>query len=206
MGDSEELSRASIPDVEAIKPAALEALASGRARSLESFERETAKRLGLSSKQRTYCIGGSATALFSNRFEKARSELHHEGLIEYPTHGKVRLTEAGRSADGEKPAASAGDAPAIADEPARSRAASSLSRPRRSLPRSCGRGCRWRWPSSACCCVSRVRLRCWAWHAASGRSGCSCMIARARRTRVRSSSLHRGRRLRWVRARSCSAS
>ena len=118
MGDSEELSRASIPDVEAIKPAALEALASGRARSLESFERETAKRLGLSPKQRTYRIGGSATALFSNRFEKARSELHHEGLIEYPTHGKVRLTEAGRSAEGEKPSASVGDAPAIVDEPA----------------------------------------------------------------------------------------
>lgn len=118
MGDSEELSRASIPAVEAIKPAALEALASGRARSLESFEHETAKRLGLSSKQRAYRIGGSATALFSNRFEKARSELHREGLIEYPTRGKVRLTEAGRSAEGEKPAASVGDAPATADEPA----------------------------------------------------------------------------------------
>lgn len=118
MGDSEESLRASIPDIEAIKPTALEALASGRARSLESFESETAKRLGLSSKQRACRIGGSATALFSNRFEKARSELHREGLIEYPTRGKVRLTEAGRSTEGEKPAASVGDAPATADEPA----------------------------------------------------------------------------------------
>lgn len=93
MGDSEGISREDIPDITVIKTVVLQALESGRQRSLESCEHEAAKRLGLSKGQRAYRISGSATTLFSNRFEKARSELHREGLIEYPSRGKVRLTE-----------------------------------------------------------------------------------------------------------------
>ena len=109
MGDSEEMSRANIPDVEAIKTAALQVLASGRSRSLVSWEKETAKQLGLSPKQQIYHIAGSTTALFANRFEKARSELHRDRLIEYPARGKVRLIDVHRFVEGEKSAASVGD-------------------------------------------------------------------------------------------------
>lgn len=96
MVESKKVTRADIPDVETIKSVALDALASGRARSFKSFEDEVAERLELSSQQKRYRISGSETTLFSNRCEKARSELRHEGLIEYPDTGKVKLTEEGK--------------------------------------------------------------------------------------------------------------
>lgn len=129
MGNSKGSPRASIPDVEAVKLAALQALASGRSRSIASLEAETAKRLGLSPKQRAYRIGDSATALFANRFEKARTGLHREGLIEYPTRGKVRLSEAGRAFDGSPPTTSVDDAPAPGDERAATDAAAEPAKP-----------------------------------------------------------------------------
>ena len=97
MGDSKGVSREDIPGIEDIKPAALQVLESGRSRSLASFESETAKRLGLTSAQRAFCVTGSSSALFSNRFEKARSELHRDGMIEYPARGKVRLGDRGQA-------------------------------------------------------------------------------------------------------------
>ncbi|RDB63995.1 hypothetical protein C1878_04210 [Gordonibacter sp. 28C] len=81
----------SIPDVETIKESVLSVLSSGRQRSVESLEQEVARHLSLSSKQKRYCVAGSKTTLFANRFEKARTELHKNKLIEYPHHGKVKL-------------------------------------------------------------------------------------------------------------------
>ena len=132
MGDSEELSRGDIPDVEAIKAAALKALGSGRQRSFASLESETAKQLGLTSKQAAYKVGGSTTSLFSNRLEKARAELRLEGLIEYPTHGKVRLTKAGRATDVEERAVPVGEAPAQEAEETAEAPASVTAQPRES--------------------------------------------------------------------------
>lgn len=96
MVESKKVTRSDIPDVEVIKSVALDALASGRARSFKSFEDEVAERLNLSSQQKRYRISGSETTLFSNRCEKARSQLRHEGLVEYPDTGKVKLSEEGK--------------------------------------------------------------------------------------------------------------
>lgn len=93
MSDENEINRDDIPQVEDLKAAILAELASGRARSFEAVQKDVAAQLNLSTKQRRYKIKGSKTTLLSNRFEKARAELKTEGLVEYPSHGKIKLVQ-----------------------------------------------------------------------------------------------------------------
>lgn len=96
MSEESDIGRDDIPSVEVLKSAILAELDSGRARSFETVQSDAASSLHLSTRQRRYTIKGSKTALLANRFEKARAELKAEGLIEYPAHGKMKLTAAAK--------------------------------------------------------------------------------------------------------------
>lgn len=93
--DEKPITRKTIPDEEAIGKAIIEALKSGRPRSSSAVEKEVATALGLSRAEKAYKIGHSSTALFENRFKKSQSELYGRGLIDRPSLGKLKLTEAG---------------------------------------------------------------------------------------------------------------
>lgn len=88
------VTRNDIPQIGDLKAAILTELASGRPRAFGTVLKDVASTLGVTAEQREYRIKDSKTTLFENRFEKARSELKTEGLIEYPTHGKMKLAPA----------------------------------------------------------------------------------------------------------------
>ena len=98
MSDEDSITRNDIPQVEELKAAILTELGSGRVRSCEVVLKDVSSSLSLSAKQRGYKIKGSKTTLLENRYEKARSELKAEGLIEYPSHGKMKLVRTAESA------------------------------------------------------------------------------------------------------------
>ncbi len=98
MSDEDSITRNDIPQVEKLKAAILTELGSGRVRSCEVVLKDISSSLSLSAKQRGYKIKGSKTTLLENRYEKARSELKAEGLIEYPSHGKMKLVRTAESA------------------------------------------------------------------------------------------------------------
>ncbi len=100
MSNEDNITRNDVPQVEELKVAILAELGSRRARSCEAVVKDVSSSLGLSAKQRGYKIKGSKTTLLENRCEKARSELKAEGLIEYPSHGKMKLVRTAESAGG----------------------------------------------------------------------------------------------------------
>lgn len=97
MEENKPVGREDIPEVDRLKEAVLQELAAGRRRSFEAVKKDAITSLKLTAAQKRYKIKGSKTTLLENRFEKARSELHGEGLIEYPDTGKVKITEAGKA-------------------------------------------------------------------------------------------------------------
>lgn len=97
MEENKPVGREDIPEIDRLKEAVLQELSAGRRRSFEAVKKDAIASLKLTASQKRYKIKGSKTTLLENRFEKARSELHSEGLIEYPDTGKVKITEAGKA-------------------------------------------------------------------------------------------------------------
>lgn len=98
MAKGEPIGRDDIPGVDEVKHALLVQLISGRQRSFESAEKGALSFLKVSAAQKKYKISSSETTLLGNRFIKARAELASEALIEYPSKGKIKLTQAGKNA------------------------------------------------------------------------------------------------------------
>ena len=82
-----------IPNVDKLKSAILEIANTGRSRGVNALEKDVYEKLGLSKEQRKYKIKGSSTALLSNRYKDAISELKKEGALCSPANGKVKLTD-----------------------------------------------------------------------------------------------------------------
>lgn len=95
---SSKVSKNDVPGADAIRDAVLQELASGRSRNIATVRKSVEKRLEVTAEQRAFKIGKSSTTLFDNRFENARAALKREGLVEYPSSGKIKLTNDGKKA------------------------------------------------------------------------------------------------------------
>src|SRR5438552_18696003 len=94
-----------IPDYEACMLPVLRQLADGDVHTMKDLAQRVADSFSLSEEDRQRMLPSGQQSYISNRVGWAKSYLKKAGLLENPSRGKVRITNAGRALLAEPPAA-----------------------------------------------------------------------------------------------------